>query len=316
MAIATMRPHSFYNYRVEYQTTDKIGEYIPILVSEPIPYDGPWGWCGGGGDPVAQEQEQAQANFDNQLITIFQSQYATQQSQLNYLNGKMQPIINEGGQGYTPEQLTSMRTEANDTTSAQYQQAQDALNNEVSNASGGSKLTGVSGAVTESDAALLNAEAQSKAGAQENITAQNAQLQQQNYWNAINALNGVAAMENPLGYAGAATNAANSVANNSQANSAAMTAQNGWMGMVGGIAGGVGSALGGGFSKGGLFGCWIAASIYGGWDTINTWLIRVWLHKKAPAWFRNFYLQYGERISRTPLRWTFLPVFEGVLRFA
>jgi hypothetical protein len=187
--------------------------------------------------------------FDQQLTQIFTQQYATQKGQLAYLQSKMQPMI-DNPTGYSAQQLAALRTSATDTNAQQYQNAQAALNNQVSQASGGSKLAGVSGAVTESTAALLNAEAQQQSQSQNQITEANANLQQQNYWMAINALNGVAAQENPLGYSSAATSGSGAVAGLSQAVTAANQSQ--LLGALGGIAGGVGSALGGAWA-GGLF---------------------------------------------------------------
>ena len=298
----------FYFTEIRFYMTETIGEYVPAAATR-VSYTGPWASL--KGDPVAQQQEEAQASFDNQLTQIFSQQYATQKAQLDYLNGKMQPIINAGGTGYSDAELASMRTAATDTNAQQYQSAQDALNNQITQQSGGSKLAGVAGSTVEADAALLNSEAQAQASAQETITSQNAQLKQQNYWNAINALNGVAAQENPLGYAGAATSGANAVSGLSQAVTQANQSQ--LLGALGGIAGGVGSALGGGFSKGGLFGCWIFASFFG-WNSIKTHVMRLWLHTAAPKWFRRFYMRFGKHIAKTPARWAFRPIATYVLR--
>jgi hypothetical protein len=266
-------------------------------------YDGPIVLC--KGDPTAQAEEQQTMQFDQQLMQIFQSQYSTQQSQLKYLQNQMQPMINNPT-GYSAAQLAALRTGATDTNAQQYQNAQAALNNQTSQASGGSKLTGVSGAVTEADAALLNAKAQTDAASQEQITEANANLQQQNYWNAINALNGVAVEENPQSYASESNQSGGTVAGLSQAVTAANQSQ--LLGALGGMASGMGSALGGYLSKG----CWVAASFWG-WNSIKTWVVRFWVLTEAPAWFRNFYLANGEQLAKTPARWAFRPIFEVVL---
>jgi hypothetical protein len=189
--------------------------------------------------------------FDSQLMTIFNQQYSMQKSTLDYLNTQMKPIIAAGGKGFSDADLTSMRTAATDTDAQQFQNAQDTLQNQITQSSGGSKLAGVSGAEIQSKAALLNAEAQKQASDQENITSQNAQLKNQNYWNSINVLNGPAAQTNPLGYAGTATSGGNTVAGLSGAVTSANQSQ--LLGALGGIAGGVGSAVGGALVKG----CWI-----------------------------------------------------------
>lgn len=258
------------------------------------------------GDSIAKQEEASQAAFTDTLNQIFTQQYGTQQSQLKYLQSQLQPLINEGGQGYTPEQLTSLRTSATDTNAQQFQNAEAALNNQISQESGGSPLAGVSGAVVQEKAALDAAEAQQEAQSQAQITQQNAQLQQQNYWNAVNALNGVAVQENPLGYAGAVQGGGQTVTGLSQAVTAANQSQ--LLGALGGIASGAGSALGGVLTKG----CWIAASFFG-WADIRTFIIRVWLHTTAPRWFRSLYMAKGSQIANTPLRWAFLPIFEYVL---
>lgn len=195
------------------------------------------------GDPVAKQAETQQMNFDSQLMGIFNQQFATQKSQLDFLNTTMKPIIAAGGKGYSDADLASMRTAATDTNARQFQNAQDVLQNQITQSSGGSKLAGVSGAEIQSKAALLNAEAQKEASSQEDITSQNAQLKNQNYWNAINVLSGNAAQTNPLGYAGTATSGGNTVAGLSGAVTQANQSQ--LLGALGGIAGGVGVAIGG-----------------------------------------------------------------------
>lgn len=263
------------------------------------------------GDKTVKAAETSQQTFDASLQNIFTQQYATQKSNLDYLTSKLKPQIDAGGTGYTPEQLASMRTGATDTNSAQFQAAQAALQNSISQRSGGSKLTGVSGASTEADAALLNSAAQTEAGSQEKITADNANLQQSNYWNAINTLNGVAAQNNPLGYASSATAGTGAVANASQAYTSSNQSQ--LLGALGGIAGGAVS----GWATGGfkMPGCWVAIALYG-LHNLKTHVIRMWLHASAPKWFKNFYLAHGEFVAKTPLRFAFFPLFECVLRSA
>jgi hypothetical protein len=285
------------------QMTDDPTVYLPVAAVS-YSYDGPVVLC--KGDSTAQASEQSQASFDNTLQQIFQQQYQSQTAQLNYLKNQLQPQITNPS-GYSPAELAALRTSASDTNATQYQNAQTALNNQISQQSGGSKLVGVSGATTEADAGLLNAEAQQEANSQNQITQQNAQLKQANYWNSINALNGVAAQANPLGYANSSTSGSGAVAGLSQANSAANQSQ--LLGALGGVASGAGSALGGWFAKG----CWIFASFFG-WDDVRTRIMRKWLHTKAPVWFRDFYMTYGEQIAGTPFRWAFRPIASWVLQ--
>ena len=296
---------SYYYSLVTLRQTDKVGEYVSVT-SVRVPYFGDWTLC--KGDPLAQQAEQSQVNFNNQLMQVFSQQYATQSNTLNYLKGKMQPIIDAGDTGYDPATLTAMRTSASDTNSQQFQNAQQALQNRISAGSGGSKLVGVSGAATQDISQLMAAGAETEAGSQNQITTNNANLKQQNYWNAINVLNGNAAQNNPLGYASSANQGGDAAANLSQANTASQ--QSGLLGALGGIVGGLGGA-----AIGKIPSCWVAASFYG-WHDLRTFVIRIWMLHSAPAWFRSIYLKHGEWIASTPLRWAFLPIFEAVLAVA
>ncbi len=223
-------------------------------------HEGELALCKGDDTAQASEQEQLQlqqqqAQYNSQLMGLMQTQFGSQQGVLSYLTSKMQPLI-DNPTGYDQQTLTSMRTSADDNLSTQYQDAQKALNQEEF--SNGSRDL-PSGVNDQLNASLLNSEATDKANAQATITAQDAALQQQNKWNAVNVLSGVAAQDNPLGYASAATGEANaatsagdSVANLSQANTAASGPTIG--SILGGVTGGIFGAAGnaGGFKS--LFG--------------------------------------------------------------
>lgn len=285
--------------------------FNPIFLTEDYFTNRNMDGCGGGSpDQTQVALEKEELSFDTTLQGIMQNQYSTQSAQLKFLQGQLEPEISAGGQGFTPAQLASQRTGATDTNAQQYQQAQEALNNQITDNSGGSKLTGVAGANVESDAQLLNAEAQTQAASQENITQNNALLQQQNYWNSINALNGVAAQENPLGYASAANGASEASSAASQANSQHIQATSSSFlgGALGGAFGGLGTAAAG-------IWCHVARAIYGV-DSLEAWFIRLWMITTAPVWFRNFYRKHSEWISRTPLKWAFYPLFATLLETA
>jgi len=64
-----------------------------------------------------------------------------------------------------------------------------------------------------------------------------------------------------------------------------------------GIGGGITGGLPG-FGQGGMFGCWVAAEVFGGWEKPKTILARFYIRNIAPLWFRNFYMKYGERIAK------------------
>ena len=162
------------------------------------------------GDSTASNAEKNQNAFDKQLMTLFQAQYGKQSAITDFLTKQMEPLISKGGQGYTPAQLTAMRTGASDALSTQFQGAQRAIN--------ATEQRGLpSGVSAQVQGSLMAQEAEQQAAAQNQITTANANLQQQNYWNSVNVLNGQAATENPLGYASSAENSGNTIAGLSEA---------------------------------------------------------------------------------------------------
>ena len=66
----------------------------------------------------------------------------------------------------------------------------------------------------------------------------------------------------------------------------------GVMGAIGGIAQGIGSA--GGIAA---FACWVAREVYG-IENPKWIMFRTWLLNDAPSWFRNLYINHGERFAR------------------
>lgn len=273
-------------------------------------------------EELSQQNQQSQMDFSKSLMDIFQKQYANNTEVLNYIKGKMQPLI-DNPTGYSQDALNAMRTSATDTLSNQYQNAQKTLNSNQF-AQGSRDLP--SGVSAQLSGSLMASEAADKAGAENNITLQNENMKQQNYWNAMNTLNGVAAAYNPLGYSGAATGAANSASNAADSaanlsNAYTNSNQSQLMGALGGIAGGVlGGAAGNpkGFSS--LFGCWIAAAHFNGWDDVRTKMVRqyLWTSFIKNNWYgapvMRLYRKYGERAAKNRFMvWTLGPLFDMAL---
>lgn len=208
---------------------------------------------------VTLEASEQQLAFNTQLMSLFQSQYATQKSTLDFLQGVLKPVITqaEAGQGYSTAELNAMRTSANDTLSENFQNAQAALNQTLKT-SGDANVP--SGVTAGADAALLNSEAIAKSQAQNAITVQNAEVARSNLFGAVNALQGNAAQVNPLGYSSAATGGSGTIAGlgNAQSNlQNAITSanSNSFFGKLGGslatsLGSGIGSALTGGLGTG------------------------------------------------------------------
>lgn len=201
---------------------------------------------GGGASSQTQEQQQVQLessqqqlSFNNQMMQLFQKQYANQQNVLSYLQGQVQPIIQqaEQGQGMSTAAETAMRSQATDAISQEEQQAQQAVNQREAQQMGGTNVL-PSGVNAELDAAVAQQGAQLRSSAQENITQYNQSLANTNLWNGLNVYSGVGATMDPLGYAstvnqGGSTIAAGSTAQGNLQNSITQANNSSFLGTLG-----------------------------------------------------------------------------------
>lgn len=195
-----------------------------------------------GGDKTLQQSEQAQAGLNKKLMAAFTTNFGKQSSILDSLTKRLQPMI-DNPTGFSPEALAALRTSASDTNAGQFLGAQKALNSQIAGRQDASALG--SGVDAQLRAGVAQAGAQNEANSQNNITLQNEQQKQQNFWSALNALSGNASQYNPLGFAGGATAGGSTVANLGQAYQASK--QSPLLGALGGIVGGAaGAALGNG----------------------------------------------------------------------
>jgi len=213
---------------------------------------------GGGASSATKQQQQLQLqqtqqqmSFNQQLMSLFQQQFATQKGTLDFLKGVMQPVIKDAqaGKGFSDAELAAMRTSATDQLSGNFQNAQAALNQTLRSQGSADVPSGVT---VGADTALLNSQAQAQAGTQNQITIANAQQANSNLFNAANVLNGVAAQENPNPLASEANQGSGEVANLGSSQSALQNAitnanSNSFFGRLGGsFASALGNSLGGG----------------------------------------------------------------------
>jgi hypothetical protein len=228
-----------------------------ILEADSFEYDGPVALAKGdstaqAGEQIQNENAQQQLDFSKQLQSAFTSQYGAQSAITSFLTNKMESTMSNP-QGFGADALAAMRTSATDTNANQYQQA-EAASQRTSFAQGGRDLP--SGVDSQISGAIAASGAANNAASQNQITLQNEQQKQSNYWNAANSLSGTAATINPLGYAGAsssagssAASAGNSTASLSNANTNA--ASNSFLGKLGGsLASSLGSGIGSGLAGG------------------------------------------------------------------
>ncbi len=291
------------------QMNEQIDEYT--LISQiSAEYCGPVVLC--KGDSTAKAAEQQQMAFNAQLMSVFQQQYANQQGILNFMKPFLQDQI-MNPKGFSDAQMTTLQSQAKENAAASFQNATQAAQERMATEGNLSSLP--SGVAAQITGGLSTAEAAQEAGAQQNIQLANAAQQQQNYWNAFNALNGVAAQENPVAFAGAANQGGDTVANLS--NAVTNSQQSGWLNaLLGGVAGAGSAFLGNpNFMKG----CWIAEAIWGV-DDYRTHVVREYLNTKfcespVGCLVMALYAKYGQRVAEvvrknTRVRKTIQPLFE------
>lgn len=169
------------------------------------------------GSGTTQAAEHQQLAFTQQLQNVFNAQYLNQRNVLAFLQNRLKPQVSNP-QGFAPAALAAMRAQATDTIATNFQHAEQALNAKEQTQGGADLPSGVN---AQLDAALLAQEQEQQAAASNNITLQNEQQRQANYWRAVGALSGNASQENPLGYAEAANGGSGANAALSEANTQA-----------------------------------------------------------------------------------------------
>lgn len=147
----------------------------------------------------------SQQAFTAQLQNAFATNNAQQQGQLDFLNNKLQSTI-DNPSGYSPATLAAMRAQANDQVASENQNVQRNVNSTFATRGGAAALPG--GVEDQVRAAVGAQSAQAGNNAQQDITEQNANLQEQNQQAALREELGVAQTENPEGMAGAANQGA------------------------------------------------------------------------------------------------------------
>jgi hypothetical protein len=161
------------------------------------------------GDSTLKASEASSAVFQSTLQNSFNTAFGSNQIILNGLTKTLTDAVNNP-KGFNPATLAAMRTGANDTVSRQTTGAQVAAGN-YGASHGGADLG--SGVQSQIEGSIAGTGAQENANEQSNITIANGQLQNQNYWNAIQGLTGVANAENPNAYASNANSAGSTTAN-------------------------------------------------------------------------------------------------------
>lgn len=194
---------------------------------------------------VSSNQSWFDSEMANELRQLFYDQFGRQQNALNFLNSQAKAMVTNPT-GFSPAALAALRAQSTDTVAGNFQNAQKALQEHEAQ-TGGSLLP--SGVNANLDAGLYAKEAQAQAQGENEITLQNEDLKNQNYWRALGVLSGDAAAQNPQSYLSGSLDASAGVG--SLADAATKANQSGFGSQLeSGIASGLGRELTGGNSTG------------------------------------------------------------------
>jgi hypothetical protein len=153
------------------------------------------------------------ANQESSLATslgnAFNQTFGEQQGLLNQISQQLTPIANLGPnqQGYSPQELAAMNTQAIDTTGAAARNAQQSAATTLAGEGGGGTSGLVSGVQQQIQGSIASQAANELAGQQNKITQQNYEVGRQNFWNAQAGERSLAQAYNPESFGGLASSA-------------------------------------------------------------------------------------------------------------
>lgn len=182
-----------------------------LLEWEGYDYEGPVALaCWGSGDGNAADQAKAQAASQQQMYTELRqqlaAQYSKQSSIYDALTKAFSPTLAAGPDqyGFSPGEQSALSTQAIEGAANAGKQAQEAANGQIA----AENDTGLPSGAAAQLKGMIDQASTSQA-AQDQLAIRKAGYDQgrQNYTQAAQVLGGVAAGENPLGYAGEANKA-------------------------------------------------------------------------------------------------------------
>jgi hypothetical protein len=233
--VVTPRPTTLSSVR----PTNSHGLRIERYLSEGYTVSG-----GCGASATQQELQAMQTNFYAQQIQEQNQNFNENQAILKQLTGVFSPIFAQGPSqlGYSTAELNDLNSLATTGVGSDYAAAQKALALQEG-ASGGGNSFVPSGANQEQRAQLAESAAGQESSDLLNINQADWQQGLSNFDLAAQALSGVAAQENPIGYSQAATGAGSAASTTAQE---VTSANQSWMQLAAGALGAAGGALGGG----------------------------------------------------------------------
>jgi hypothetical protein len=204
----------------------------------------------GGASSSQKNLSASTGNFYTTLQGAYNTHFADQSNILSNLHNAWSPILNAGPnqQGFSAGELADLNSKAINSTANNYKFAAQ-QSNEARAARGGGNTFSPSGGDAQVDADIATKAAQQLSGEQTQIDQANYAQGRQNFEAASGALSGVAAQDNPLGFASAASNTGDQAFKmDTQINAE----NNSWKNdLVGGLTSIAGSWAKGGFGTGG-----------------------------------------------------------------
>jgi hypothetical protein len=160
--------------------------------------------CGPSGSETAIEG--ANQSLAMSLQANYQQRFAQQNQVLNNLNQSLSPIVAAGPsqQGFSPEELASLNTQAINSAAAANKNAQQAAGNAIAGEGGGGGSGLVSGTQAAIKAGISSNSANQLANTQNEITQANYNQGNQNYQRAIGGEQALAGDYNPQSFANGA----------------------------------------------------------------------------------------------------------------
>jgi hypothetical protein len=186
----------------------------------------------------------AQANFYSEMTANYSTVFGEDQQLLNAVTNSMAPIIAAGvnQQGFSPEELQVLNTQATEGVATSYAQAQTALQERQAALGGDAPTTLASGETLQLSGELAADKAATQSASTLQIEQADYAQGRQNYFNAVQEEENAAGLLNPTGYSGAATSAG--TAEGTTANQIAQANNSVWSSVMSGLGGIAGAAVG------------------------------------------------------------------------
>lgn len=197
----------------------------------------------GGPSQTQMDLQESEKNFYDKQVAAYDTAYSKYSQITDYLKAQFDPILKAGpGQmGYTPDELTTLRTQSTEGTAQNYAAAQRALQQRIATQGGGTSNVNVTGGPQQQLQEELAATGAGEMSREQlGITSAGYDVGRQMWQQAVAGEENLASGWNPNAFSGSAVNAGTLASNT--ANTITQQ-QNAVWGSVLGALGGIGSSV-------------------------------------------------------------------------